>query len=524
MDGDETPRPPRYDWFGWSVDALPVEVTAGRLAETHEYFHRQLDDTTAFGGLTTTVAALADVLPNQHWAEVRDRLQAMSDLVHEGFAVGLSLLTTQQPVRAIAGYPIYDRHVRNVARLLGEDRHPWVALAALRAASTACMQSPALARAANDGLTRFDPSSIVPLERPNHRLAALLTGGFRERVAAAEEAAVGQYGSEAWWRPRGKILLGPEAMDGTAGEASAKLHRQLLADAEQVLAKIGALVVTEAEYHPHLRSLLRQAQAIAPVGLTRIGALVEAPGGDLLQSGALDSQTIRLTAAPDRAVVLPRAGLSGLSGEGTSAHGFVVVTRPERIHSAYGRIEGIKLPDDPVAAFLRSTVYDGERRDCVLHVVVDDPLQLDSDIPIYVSLLSSAVATEPALAERWMRWANPDRLSLVMDTPATAALRRWCVRGARFRTQTRLIRVERMEVRVIAGRVERDGSRSALVIIPTTEFGARWFEAARTEDPALSAAITEDPDFFESEEGHLDIVLNHLLFEERYVGTGSWRR
>jgi hypothetical protein len=156
--------------------------------------------------------------------------------------------------------------------------------------------------------------------------------------------------------------------------------------------------------------------------------------------------------------------------------------------------------------------------------MVDDPLQLDSEIPMYVSVLSSAAAIEPAATERWMRWANPDRLSLVMDTPATAALRRWCVRGARFRTQTRLITVEGMEVRVIAGRVEREGSRSALVIIPTTEFGARWFEAARAEDPALSEAIVEDPDFFERENGHLDIVLNHLLFEERYVGTGSWRR
>ncbi len=524
MDGAETPYPPRYDWFGWSVDAVQVEITAGRLAETHEYFHRQLDDTTAFGGLTTTVAALADALPDYRWAEVRDRLQAMSDIVHEGFAVGLSLLTTQQPIRAIPGYPIYDRHVRNVARLLGEDRHPWVALAALRAASTACMQSPALARAASDGLSRFDPSSIVPRERPNHRLAALLNGGFRECVAAAEAAAARQHGSETWWRPTGKVLLDPKAMDGTAGQASAELHRRLLADAEQILGKIGAFMVTEVEYYPDLRSLLNQAQAIAPVGLTRIGALVEAPGGDLLQSGALDSQTIRLTAAPDRAVVLPQASASGLSGEGKSAHGFVVVTRPERIRSAYGRIDGMKLPEDPVAACLRSTVYDGDRRDCVLHVMVGDPSQLDSKIPMYVSVLSSAAAIEPAAAERWMHWANPDRLSLVMDTPATAALRRWCVRGARFRTQTRLIRVEGMEVRVIAGRVERDPSRSALVIIPTTEFGARWFEAARAEDPALSAAIVEDPDFFEGEKGHLDIVLNHLLFEERYVGTGSWRR
>jgi hypothetical protein len=49
-----------YNHFGWRVRATPVDTSAGRLAETHEYFHRQLDETTAFGGLLATVAALAD--------------------------------------------------------------------------------------------------------------------------------------------------------------------------------------------------------------------------------------------------------------------------------------------------------------------------------------------------------------------------------------------------------------------------------------------------------------------------------
>lgn len=524
MADDGAPRAARYDWFGWSVDAAPAEVGAARLAETHEYFHRQLDDTTAFGGLTTTVAALADALSATHWLELRDRLQAMSDLVHESFAVGLSLITTQRPVQAIPGYTAYDRHVRTVTRLLGEDVHPWVALAALRAAATACMHSAALARAADDGIGHFDPVTITRVERPNHRLAALLAGDFAACVARAERAARVEHGREGWWRPQGAILLLPEAMDGGAAESSSELHRRLLADAGAILADEGGSLVTEAAYHADLRTLLAQAQAIAPDGLTRIGALVEAPGGELMHGGALDSQTIKLTAAPDRAVVLPNGTASGLSGEGDSAHGFVVLTCPDRLRRAYTHIEGTGLPEAPTAAFLRSTVYDGDRRDCVLHVALDDPDQLECEIPVYVSVLSSAAAADPEGTGAWMRWADPDRLSLVMDTPSTAALRRWCAGGGRFRTQTRLIRVEGMEVRIIAGRVEHDGGRSALVVIPTTEFGARWFEAACAEDPELGDALLEDPEFFDREGGHLDVILNHLLFEERYVGTGSWRR
>ena len=62
------------------------------------------------------------------------------------------------------------------------------------------------------------------------------------------------------------------------------------------------------------------------------------------------------------------------------------------------------------------------------------------------------------------------------------------------------------------------------MIIPSTEFGARWFESARVEDSVLSTAIVETAGFFERESDHLDVVLTHLLFEERYLGTGSWRR
>ena len=81
-----------------------------------------------------------------------------------------------------------------------------------------------------------------------------------------------------------------------------------------------------------------------------------------------------------------------------------------------------------------------------------------------------------------------------------------------------------MDVRIIAGRVEEGDRHSPLVVIPTTEFGARWFEAATAEDDLLRRAVRVDPSLFEQESDHLDVVLNHLLFEEHVVGTGSWRQ
>ena len=173
---------------------------------------------------------------------------------------------------------------------------------------------------------------------------------------------------------------------------------------------------------------------------------------------------------------------------------------------------------------MRTTVFDGETRDSVLLLLVDGHEHVAEAHPVYTCVFSSAAARDPEGVKVWMRWADPQRLSLVMDTPATAALRRWCAGGARFFCATRQVQVGDDDIRVIVGRVEAGSGRSPLVVIPSTEFGARWFESACMEDPVLDAAIVDDPALFDREADHLDVVLTHLLLEERFLGTGSWRR
>lgn len=513
-----------YRWSGWTVAGVPHDdLAVARLTETHEYFHRQLDDTTAFGGLVTVCASLVTACPGHDWERIRDRLQTMSDVAHETYAVGMSLLTTQRQLDRVDGYPLYDRYIDILSRLVGEQVHPWVALAALRAAATACMQSPALTGAVSVGIDDFQPGSIALADRPNHRLVALMRSPFREAVAREQAEAAAAHGSEAWWIGSDRARLTPESMDGQAGRLSQQLHRRLLHAAAASLSSFGAVVVDDDSHHNDLRELLAQARALAPEGLARIGALVESGGGDLLHGGALDSQTITLPAAPRRATVLPYGAVSGMSGEGTGRHGFVTIARPERLRSLY-ELGGVALPDQAAVACLRTTVFDRAVRDSVLLVVVDEPERMEeNEHPIYVSVTSSAAAAAPQMTSRWMSYAERSRLSVVMDTPATAALHRWCERdGARFRAATRQIDAHGVDVRIIAGRIEQNGRQSALVIIPTTEFGARWFEAATQEDPILNRSVVIDPDLFEEESTHMDIVLTHLILEEPVVGTGSW--
>jgi hypothetical protein len=471
--------------------------------------------------LLATVAALADAAPDKRWREARRELQAMSDLVHESFAVGMSLLTTQRPIAPLADYPTYDRHVRTIERLIGPGVHPWVALAAFRAAATACMQSSALTLAASS-LADFEPRTIATRERPNHRLASLLPD-FANAVQREQQSAVTEHGHQSWWRPTSPLLLPPEAMDGTAAAASEVVHRRLFAAAAEIVADAGGVVVPPNAHHDDLLALLAAARTLAPAGLARIGALVESPGGELLRGGPLDGQIIELATAPKRATVLPYGSLSGASGEGDRRHVFVVLTTPRRLMSAH-ELEGVDLPPGESITCLRTTVFDGEKRDSILLLPVATPDELVEDLPVYVSAFSSAAAAEPDMSAAWMRFADRGRVSLIMDTPATAALHRWCRDGTTFRTETRMMRVENEEVRVIIGRLEEADRRSPLVIIPSTEFGARWFESARAEDPVLRETVIDEPGLFERESDHLDVVLTHLLFEERYLGTGSWRR
>jgi hypothetical protein len=447
----------------------------------------------------------------------------MADLVHEVFAVGLSLITTQRPIAPVAGYPAYDRYIDIINRLLGEWVHPWVAMASLRAASTVSMQTPALGLALNAGLESFDPTEIPVIDRPNHRLAALLNLPYAAAVQAEAAEAQRRHGSASWWRGTKSILLPPESMDGEPGELSQALHRGLFAVAAEMLESVGASVVEGGGHHEDFLLLTRQAVEIEPDRLPRIGAFVESRGLELLHGGALDSQTITLPAAPRRAALLPYGEVSGMSGEGDARHGFVWVSEVSHVRNAY-ELEGIPLPDGPVIATLRSTVYDDGARVAVLLVVVDFDVLSDSEAPIYVSVTSGAAAAAPEIAADWMRRCDPTRLSLVLNTPATAALRRWCSEdGAKFRTETRRVGNGEAELWVIAGRVESGGGRSSLVVIPTTEFGARWFESATAEDPTLRGAVVVDEHFYEEESMHMDVVLTHLLLEEPVVGTGSWR-
>jgi hypothetical protein len=512
-----------YDHFGWRVPGVRVPAEAGRLTETHEYFHRQLDDTTSYGSLVATVAALADAQSDGRWARILVDLREMSDLVHEAFAVGMSLLATQRSLAPLAEYPTYDRHVRVVQRLIGPTVHPWVALAALRAAATACMQCREPLVKATAGLGSFEPRSISRRERPNHRLAALLAGGYADAVAREQARSEIAHGRDPWWSPEGGVLLRPESMDGVSADTWADVHRRLLADAARIIAAAGGTMVPPDAHHDDLRALLERARELVPEGLTRIGALMESPGRDLLHGGPLDGQTIELTAAPRRAVVLPYGTVSAISGEEDDRHVFVVVTTAHRLRSAH-KLDGVPLPDREVVSVARSTVFDGGERESVLLLMVDAAEQISDPVPVYVSVMSSAVAVSPEASATWMRAVDPDRVSLVMDTPATAALHRWCAEGAQFHTETRGVSMGDEEVRVIVGRLREPGRRSPLVVIPSTEFGARWFEAARTEDDLLREAVVDDEGLFDRESAHLDIVLTHLLLEERFLGTGSWRR
>jgi len=68
----------------------------------------------------------------------------------------------------------------------------------------------------NLGADSLHAVMAFPMERPNHRLAALLKGSFSDVVLGEQAQAKQTYGSELWWQPVGEVLLSPDSMDGAA--------------------------------------------------------------------------------------------------------------------------------------------------------------------------------------------------------------------------------------------------------------------------------------------------------------------
>jgi hypothetical protein len=130
------------------------------------------------------------------------------------------------------------------------------------------------------------------MERPNHRLAALLKGSFSDVVLGEQAQAKQTYGSELWWQPVGEVLLSPDSMDGAAASAFSMLMRRLIDQADDIIRSAGGTAVAWDAHHDDLRALLVEARQLAPAGLARIGALVESPGGELLHGGPLDGQIL----------------------------------------------------------------------------------------------------------------------------------------------------------------------------------------------------------------------------------------
>jgi hypothetical protein len=109
----------------------------------------------------TAVAALAEARPDAQWSELRDRLVSCADLLHETFAVGASLLTTQRGLDRVDGYSLYDRYDTVLRRLMGAGVHPWDRAGGYAYRCHGLHAVGAWQAALMVGIDRFDPTALA---------------------------------------------------------------------------------------------------------------------------------------------------------------------------------------------------------------------------------------------------------------------------------------------------------------------------------------------------------------------------
>lgn len=507
-----------YDHLGWRVrDLAATSPEIARLVSIHEGFHKSLDDTSSFGGYLATLAALSEGTHDPRWMALLEQGRAASRWTHEVFATTSAILVCLRPLGPIDGYPDYDRYVAYASRLVG-DHSAWIAFLAIDAGARACMQSPVPGRALRDD---FDDVEIVrQLDEPDARMI-LLESHYADEVSALADEVRNRYVRRDWWSLAASDTLSVDVFDGESGEVGQELRLELFGRAKAILEAAGAEMLEPEGHFPLLVSLLQRATALAPDGLPRIGALHQEDGLDFIDGGALDAETIELHSSRIAAIVAPLDLDGGRAGvEGGMAHRFITVQRRDRILSTYD-LQGLPLPDGAVLALARRTAM-GEGDELVVLSAVSAPAELGDLADVYVSVMGSAQAE--GVDQAWFQAVPPERLSTVLDTPLLPALRRWlAAEGTLFACTSLRIETGLSKLSIIAGRLRSPAGLSPLIVFPTSDFGARLFDQAVRQDPRLQGRVVEDEDLEEAEDHHLQIVLNHLVQEERMVGPGSWR-
>lgn len=414
----------------WTVRLGDSTATspAARLVTVHEVQHAALNDCTSYGITLALYAVLA--LDDDQQRAALERLVRWCRAVHEAFATyqSLSVVADGDPA-LLAGYPVYQQYYKAAADLARRTTYRRLRELAVETTARVCMQTPALQRLLDAGLSPESTSEVPRLERPDER--------FRLVQAHADA----DFWTAAWDRCRSEAGAGwTDLLDADTPDDPAVWQVVTHTVHDQMAALLGRHDATVLAYDGH-RALTARAidtlQARAPHHTGRLLASQDSAEVDVEAYEVWRRERLVVREAPRRAVVrtlreLAAAGRAALvSGEGEHAHVFGTARPAFRLLQQFTfSAEDRRTLEEQGAAtvvFLRTIDDDGEV-ECTLLASPSDLDVVCSAMPrrkaVLINVALSSLGDIP-WRDRWSGVLTRTRVTGLIDLAPLAQFDLW---------------------------------------------------------------------------------------------------
>lgn len=506
----------------WTVHLGGSTATspAARLVTVHEAQHAALNDCTSYGIALAVYAVLA--LDDDQQRAALQRLVTWCRGVHEAFATyqSLSLVADGDPAM-LAGYPAYQRYYKAAAGVAQRTTHKRLQELAVETTARVCMQTPALERVLEAGLSPESTSGIPRFERPDER--------FRLVQAHAD----GDFWTAAWDRCRSEAgagwtrLLDAEAPDDPAvwQAVTHALHDQMAG----LLGRYDATVLAYDEHREFTARAIDTLQARAPHHTGRLLASQDSAEVDVEAYEVWRRERLVVREVPRRAVirtlrdlaVASRAAL--VSGDGERAHVFGTARPAFRLlqQFAFSAGDRVTLADKgaETVVVLRTIDDDGEV-ECTLLADPGELAMVCSAMPgrkaVLINVALSSLGDIP-WRDRWSDVLTRTRVTGLVDLAPLAQFDLWRDTGETLTYAQATVRDGTDEPAALFACVVGDTNLRLLLPCSDTmgdvlaNYLATHYPAARFDPTVLTDASTI-----------VEATVSHLLAEEHHFDVSAY--
>lgn len=502
---------------GWRIRTPHDDPRGVEFASAHESHHRQLANSTTFGGLTAILTKPVDV-PGRG---VASSMVAVSRQIHEAFATWAPATALGWTLDKLTGaYPSYARHYNAMQSLVGPFESPYLRLHVAHAIARACLQTTCVETALTVGLDRFSLADIRVTGHPDRRFEVIRRVGLNRDLLTGEvERVVG--GDHGWSETASSPALTADMLSPERTGLWEIVNRTVYAHVCDLLREAGCDTLGHDDQLLWLQRLADAADAgrgnLPTSRETRVVPRTIRVLDNIEAEGFEVGQQLRARVLP------PDTALHEMVVGPEDPHLFLTIRRRAELLGSYVLDQRYEqdAKHGPVAV-VRRAVPDGSGRLEIELLDVTTTMPPRSQSPAPVVTVAALSLLQSPLATRFAEYLHPELSLLLLDLPLGRHLELWLAQaGSRFRYAFVRTEARGLVVPLLVGVFQSGEARSHLMIRPLSHAAVGIFRAAFEELDIAGEQIVADPDVLQLQPELLHLGLSHLVGEEIQF-SASW--